>query len=121
MTTNANPFTNSRIKINYTCREPSHSGYCSDAGSDVGEEYNDTVIIKVRRNTALYLAKINAVNEDNSISLDTLIKNNKDNIFDDILKYNKDIYCSQGSGYCGYTGYSLIESITIFKKINLME
>tara|TARA_B100001123_G_C14991967_1_gene899949 strand:- start:289 stop:657 length:369 start_codon:yes stop_codon:yes gene_type:complete len=122
MANNANPFTNYRIKINFTRREPDHTGYCSDPGSDVGEEYTGTTTIKVRKNTVLHLARINAVNDDNSISIDTLIKNNKDNIFNDILKYNEDdLYCNQGSGYCGYTGYSWITSITIFKKINLVK
>ena len=116
-----NPYTNYRVKINFTCREPSHSGYCSDAGSDTGEEYTDTVIIKLRKNTVLRLAKLNAVNEDNSINLNILKENNDDHIFNEILDYNKEIYCTKGSGYCGYTGYSSIDEIVIYKKINLMD
>ena len=107
-----NPFTNYSVNIEYCMYDPVHDGYCSDAGPDEGEEVTDRTVVKLRKNTVLALKELNAVNVDGSISVDTLLFNNKDNIFGDILKYNNDkVYCTRGSGYCGYTGYCHILSI----------
>ena len=109
-----NPFTNFSVNIEYCLYDPVHDGYCSDAGPDEGEEVTERTMVKLRKNTVLALKELNAVNKDGSISKDILIFNNKDNVFKDILKYNNDkVYCTRGSGYCGYTGYCHILSITL--------
>ena len=90
-----NPFTNYSVSITYSLSD----GYCSDDGTY--EEVTKRTVVKLRKNTVLALKELNAVNKDGSISRDTLLFNNKDNIFGDILKYNNDkVYCTRGSEYC---------------------
>ena len=125
MTTYSDEFSDYMIKIDYTRREVDHMGYCSDGGPDTGEEEKHIHRFKV---TNKLLKALNShheklIEEDGVINFElipTFEVNSKDYIFYDIIKF--DIYefpCDIGSGYCGYTGYSTINSVTIYKPLKL--
>jgi hypothetical protein len=123
MTSSSNKFTDYMIMIDYTKREVDHSGYCSDAGSDTGEEEKYIHRFKVTNKllNALMSHDKQLIEEDGVINFELIPsfeRISKDDIFYDINKFN--IYgfpCDIGSGYCGYTGYSTINSVTLYKPL----
>jgi len=131
MAASSHEFTDYMIKIDYTRREVDHGGYCSDGGSDTGEEERHIHRFKVTNKLLNALISHEKqliishdkqlIEEDGVINFElipTFEVNSKDDIFYDIIKF--DIYefpCDIGSGYCGHTGYSTINSVTIYKPL----
>ena len=114
------------IKINYTKREVDHGGYCSEGCSDTGEEEKYIHRFKVTNKLlkALISHPEHLIEEDGVINFeripafDTILVTDKDDIFYDIVKF--DIYelpCDMGSGCCGYSGYSSINYVTLYKPL----
>ena len=113
---NLDAFTVYKIRIKYIERIPEHTRYCSDAGSYIGEESLKIHRFKVLKNllNALINYKIKLINEDGVIN-HRLIP--KDDVFNEINKFEGEIPCYMGSGHCGYKGYNEIKNVTIYKPI----
>jgi hypothetical protein len=95
-------------------RDVVHDGYCSDADEDVGEEETRTVKVQLTKEEVEYM-KENKIIDDFGNG-DIIIARQKK--FKKIIDFHKGTtYCNSGSGYCGYTGHSYIESFTIQKSI----
>ena len=80
---------------------------------EYGEEITKTFKITLMKKTCQLLHKINAVNDEGNVDLGILKRNNKDNLFDEILKYETDNYGSS----CGYS-YIHYDSIKIYQKFS---
>ena len=96
-------------------REPEHDGYCSDAGEDEGEEKIFNKQIKVSPELLKKLKETKSINKIGKGDVDIARINN----IKEITQFERgdNVFCCQGSGYCGYTGYEYIESFQIFNSI----
>ena len=111
-----------KIILHIIYRYPEHDGYCSDPGSDNGEQYTEIATYNIPKNIFEIIMKNIQLKLD--IDYDNLNLNlnlNIEKYNDDIISYfgklfnNDDITCTKGSGYCGYYGYIKILNVCIKK------
>jgi len=96
-------------------REPNHSGYCSDPGSDdeIPKEVHEITYLEDDVDLSSY---IHQAKQERNAGFDRQVY--IDNMENVSLSYCgggnfKTLYCASGSGYCGYEGHSKIKSLYI--------
>lgn len=104
-----------KLYITIRSKEVEHDGYCSDAGEDTGEKTTEVVKIDLSKEEVDFIKKNKIIDEYGDGNL-ALAKKHK---FQKVIDFHQGRFgCSKGSGYCGYKGFSFVESFEVRFPIN---
>tara|TARA_Y200000002_G_C22354069_1_gene526265 strand:- start:45 stop:371 length:327 start_codon:yes stop_codon:yes gene_type:complete len=104
-----------KLYITIRSKEIEHTGYCSDPGSDTGEETTEVIKLELTNEEVDFIKKNKIIDEYGDGNLE-LAKKHK---FQKVIDYNEGRFvCSKGSGYCGYKGYCFVKSFEVRFPIN---
>ena len=94
---------------------PEHSGYCSDAGEDLAKEEIKTYIYKLNSKELKFLLEKEIIDDYG----DGDIYNARQHNFTKVTDFDKgESICHQGSGVCGYEGYSYVKLFKVKIPLN---
>ena len=102
--------TTARLYIEIHYKDIEHTGYCSDPGSDTGEETTEVIKIELTKEEVDFIKKHKIIDEygDGNFALAEKHK------FQKVLDYHEGRFgCSKGSGYCGYKGFCFVKSFEV--------